>query len=497
MSRSIIYTIAIILCFSGVSSLYATNYYVATNGDDGAKGEKTSPFKSVSTAVAKAGAGDSIIVAAGTYICSATINLTKTGSSGHTIYLGCAAGDRPVLDFSSMAVGDANYGIKLSGQYWYIKGLLIKGAGDNGMLFQGGSNNIVEFCDFLENRDSGCQLKGGAANNKIINCDSYYNRDPDEGDADGFSPKMDVGSGNSFYGCRAWQNSDDGWDGYLRGADNVNTRLENCWCFKNGYRKDGSASSGNGNGFKMGGSDDKDLKHNFVLIRCLAFENRVKGFDQNNNRGAMTLYNCTSYGNGTNYSIDGGSSSLTAINCIAAGSGSSSLSGGTQKTNNLNAAASNFISVDPASAKGPRKADGSLPDLTFMHLKAGSTLIDNGTVISDVTYNGSKPDLGCFETEGTTAAGKWLQRSAELSPVVRLVNANGSILIVTDNFSAVPLSATLVTVNGVRVWKGIAGETVRGQAAMVVPSRRLSAGNYILSVGQGTKMQNELVTIGK
>jgi hypothetical protein len=35
----------------------------------------------------------------------------------------------------------------------------------------------------------------------------------------------------------------------------VLTTFENCWCFKNGYLKDGSASIGNGNGFKMGGSD--------------------------------------------------------------------------------------------------------------------------------------------------------------------------------------------------------------------------------------------------
>ncbi len=393
----------IVLCIPGILSLQAANYYVALNGDDGAKGEQSSPLKSVAAAVSKATAGDSIIVTSGTYTCSSTLTLGKNGSSGKFIHLVGAAGTRPVLDFSGMSLADGNQGIKLSGSYWYIKGLIVKGAGDNGLLIQGGSNNTIEYCDFLENRDSGCQLKGGAANNRIINCDSYYNRDPDEGDADGFSPKMDVGSGNSFTGCRAWQNSDDGWDGYLRGADNVNTRLENCWCFKNGYRKDGSASSGNGNGFKMGGSDDKDLKHNFTLIRCLGFQNRVKGFDQNNNRGAMTLYNCTAYGNGTNYSIDGGSSTLIVKNSIAAGSGSNSLKGGTQSNNNFSATTSNFVSVDPSSATGPRKADGSLPDITFMHPAGGSSLIDAGTVIDGVTYNGSKPDLGCFETGAATS----------------------------------------------------------------------------------------------
>jgi hypothetical protein len=352
----------------------------------------------ITAAVAKVAAGDTILVKAGTYQVNATISINASGSSAKRICFMAYPGEqRPTLDFSGMATGSGNRGVLLKGSYWYIKGIIFKGAGDNGMNISG-SNNIVEFCDFVENQDSGCQLGGGASNNQVINCDSYYNRDPDEGDADGFSPKLDVGSGNSFKGCRSWQNSDDGWDGYLRGADNVSTRLEDCWCFKNGYRKDGSAGSGNGNGFKMGGSDDKDLKHNFTLVRCLAFGNRVKGFDQNNNRGAMTLYNCTAYGNGTNYSVDGGSSTLTAINCIASGSGSSSLKGGTQTTNDLSAATSNFVSVDPASVTGPRKADGSLPDITFMHLKTGSSLIDAGTVIQGVAYSGSKPDLGCFET---------------------------------------------------------------------------------------------------
>jgi hypothetical protein len=352
----------------------------------------------------KVAAGDTILVRAGTYSTTAKISISASGSAAKRICLMAFPGDqRPTLDFSGMSVGSGNRGVILSGSYWYIKGIIIKGAGDNGMNISG-SSNIIEFCDFTENRDSGCQLGGGAANNQIINCDSYYNLDPpDEGDADGFSPKMDVGSGNTFKGCRSWQNSDDGWDGYLRGADNVSTHLEDCWCFKNGYRKDGSASSGNGNGFKMGGSDDKTLKHNFTLVRCLSFGNRVKGFDQNSNRGSITLYNCTGFSNGTNYAIDGGSSTLTAINCIAAGSGSSSLKGGTQTTSDLNAATSNFVSVDPASAAGPRKADGSLPDLTFMHLKTGSSLIDAGTVISGVTYSGSKPDLGCFETGMTVA----------------------------------------------------------------------------------------------
>src|SRR3989304_7467160 len=135
------------------------------------------------------------------------------------------AGERPVLDFSGMSVADGNRGVRLRGWYWHIKGLDIKGAGDNGMLIDPGSYNIIEFCSFYENRDTGLQLANGAAYNKIINCDSYNNTDPGHGNADGFAPKLTVGTGNYFYGCRAWQNSDDGSDGYLRDVNNVETIL--------------------------------------------------------------------------------------------------------------------------------------------------------------------------------------------------------------------------------------------------------------------------------
>ena len=48
-------------------------------------------------------------------------------------------------------------------------------------------------------------------------------------------------------------------------------------------------------------------------------------------------------------------------------------------------------------AVGPRKADGSLPDIDFLRLVAGSHLIDAGVNVG-LPFNGSAPDLGYFET---------------------------------------------------------------------------------------------------
>lgn len=306
------------------AELFAKTVYVSTTGSNSNSGAITLPYLTIAYAVSKSSAGDTIYVRGGTYADTAKISISKSGTSTSKYYLLAYGSERPLLNFSAMIESSSNRGFSLSGSYWYIKGLDIKGAGDNGM-YVSGSYNTIEYCTFSYNRDSGLQLSGGASNNRIINCDSYCNADAANGNADGFAVKMDVGTGNYYYGCRSWQNSDDGWDGYMRGADDVSTTLENCWCFMNGYLSTGAASSGNGNGFKLGGSDDKTLRHNFTLKNCLSFDNRVKGFDQNNNLGSMTLYNCTGYRNGTNYSFyltldTANGKVLTLKNCAALGS---------------------------------------------------------------------------------------------------------------------------------------------------------------------------------
>jgi len=385
--------------------LVAKTYYVSTSGSDSATGTIDHPLLTIPKAYALAVAGDTIFVRGGTYSISTTISLSKSGTSANRYYLWSYPGERAVLDCTSMAVSSSNRGIKLSGSYWYIKGFDVRKAGDNGMNVSG-SNNTIEFCSFSENADTGLQLGGGASNNQVINCDSFFNVDPSQGNADGFSPKLDVGTGNYFYGCRSWQNSDDGWDGYLRPRPSITitTTLENCWSFMNGYLKSGSASTGNGNGFKMGGSDSANLEHNFILKRCLSFGNRVKGFDENNNRGSMTLYNCTGYQNGTNYSIPGPiDSGRTAkvVNCVALGSYGTLGSFVTQITDSwlspFTVSTTDFVSVDTTGVRGSRNADGSLPNVSFMHLATGSDLVNAGTDVG-LPYIGSAPDLGAFES---------------------------------------------------------------------------------------------------
>ncbi|MEX0736654.1 MAG: FlgD immunoglobulin-like domain containing protein, partial [Bacteroidota bacterium] len=172
---------------------------------------------------------------------------------------------------------------------------------------------------------------------------------------------------------------------------------------------DGSASSGNGNGFKLGGGDNGNsdsLKHNVILRNCLAFDNRVKGFDQNNNRGSMTIYHGSAYRNGTNYSLNQTlvhGKTLTVINSLAMGTVGPLANFTIQQTNSwmlpFTVTSSDFVSLDTTGVRGPRKPDGSLPDVPFLRLAAGSGLIDAGTNVG-TPYNGVAPDIGAFESGG-------------------------------------------------------------------------------------------------
>jgi hypothetical protein len=402
-----IYALVWILLLS-VMTAEAKSLYVAKNGIDTNTGTIDSPFLTIGKGINSMAAGDTLFIRAGIYALSTTISISKSGTSSAKYYLFAFPGERPVLDFATQTSSD---GLKLNGAYWHVYGLEIKNSTHNGIAING-SNNIVENCSIHDNKNTGLQLGNGASNNKIINCDSFFNYDPPAGgNADGFAPKLDVGTGNYFYGCRAWQNSDDGWDGYMRPADNVFTTLENCWAFMNGYLRDNTViATGNGNGFKMGGGDtsNKDsLRHNMTLIRCLAFDNRVKGFDQNNNRGTMIILNGTSYRNGAeNYKVSSFirvSESLVVKNSLELGSKVSLASFAQQTTNSwtipITVSAADFVSLDTAGIRGPRKADGSLPDVPFMRLAAASPLINAGTNIG-LSFNGSAPDLGAFETSG-------------------------------------------------------------------------------------------------
>lgn len=428
-------------------TISATNYYASPSGT-GTGASSSSPC-SLSTALGKIASGDSLFLFGGQYNLSSSLTISKSGSSSKRTFVGAFPGEKPILDFRKQSHG--KNGVALGGQYIHLKGLIVRYAGYKGLL-NSGSYNVMELLDVYGNCDSGIQQKGGN-NNLILNCDSHDNFDfltmsdtycDYGGNADGFADKQYTNSpGNTYIGCRSWNNSDDGWDCFQRVGGT--TIIKNCVCYHNGplyydmsnyarlaidkdwfnkFQKDTVVvnkngvkytcsikhyyNNGNGNGFKLGGGS---TKHDVTLYNCLAVGNRVKGFDQNSDAGAIQIYNGTSYLNGSNYGFyNNNGYSLVIKNCVSLdGLGGNSFTGSyiTQSNNTWNAGFSctdaDFISLDTTMVTRERDAEGNLKMTDFLRVKKGSSLIDKGQFIDGVEYKGAAPDLGCFETDYLSA----------------------------------------------------------------------------------------------
>ncbi len=277
----------------------------------------------------------------GSYDISNNVTLTRNGSEQGMITLAAYNDEEVILDFTNQPFGDSYRGVTVSGRYWYIYGIEITKAGDNGMLVSGFYNRI-ENCVFSFNQDSGFQLSRSSSAqisketwpsyNYILNCTSYGNydslRETDIGeDADGFAAKLTSGDMNIFNGCISYRNSDDGWDLYCKDETNPcgTVIIMNCVSFQNGYpfmdyeNRNTVTEAGDGNGFKMG---SKEISIPHVIINCIAFENLAKGFDDNNSAGPYIIKNCTSFNNGrvsgSNFSYHSQTTSYSEFeNCIS------------------------------------------------------------------------------------------------------------------------------------------------------------------------------------
>jgi pectate disaccharide-lyase len=396
-------------------SATSTNY-VATNGNDSNPGTLAEPFATIPRAISSAVPGTVISVRDGTYYYASTIRIEHSGMSNLPIRLEAYPGEHPVINFTNQPYGAANRGILITtnGNWWEFKGLEICYAGDNGVKVEG-SHHRFEQCVFHHNGDTGIQIGFGhtdtnpdgqlAAYITVINCDSYYNYDPDSsgGDADGFAAKMHCGRGIVFMGCRSWYNSDDGWDLFETDYSIV---ISNCWAWKSAY-----AYQGNGNGIKMGGNGTGgDSKGTHYAYNCITFGCKANGFTQNSHKDGEVVVNCLAFSNGSsayNYFFEGSLNS-GKVNAFTnnAGIPRSGTSGNFSEDNspiqvnnswNLSVTvnSADFADLTEAAAGAPRQADGSLPT-GFAHLVAGSDLIDKG-VDAGKPFNGAAPDLGAFE----------------------------------------------------------------------------------------------------
>ncbi len=396
---------------------FSTTYYVSPTGKSSNDGKSFSTAKDLISAIPLAKAGDSVVLQGGTYKIAYTtgvantIKLSQSGTSGNPIYFGSYNDSKAILDFSvpENTYVDKGYGFDLTGAYWYLKGLTITNAGYQG-IYNSGDHNTFNNCVFSFCRFSGLEINKGGSNSTVLNCDSYKNYNPKVisgvagGAADGFAPKQTMGVGNVLIGCRAWENSDDGFDTFGDvNTPNVFVIMENCWAFNNGsVTISGTTYSGNKDGFKLGGNK---VPQQNQAYNCIAFGNKFRGFDENNNVGSVKVYNCLGYDNGANFTFTGtlntGEKHDFRNNISLKETTASSIKSTNNQVNNtwnsgFSVSAADFKSLDLSLASIARNPDGSIPETDLFRLKAGSKLIDAGTTTGR-PYLGAKPDIGPFE----------------------------------------------------------------------------------------------------
>lgn len=362
------------------------------------------------SAMTNAAAGDTLFFEAGTYKvpytkdAKNTIVLKKSGTADKPIVFYAQGHAKAIIDFQfpELTYVQDSYELSMTGSYYELHGIGITRAGYQGAYVTGSYNSFIN-CAFFENRNSGLEINKGGNHTLVVNVDSYRNYDPKKkgGMADGFASKQTQGAGNVFRGCRAWENSDDGFD-FFDSPDSV--MVYDSWTFRNGINVFGYPDSlwnVNGNGFKMGGNS-KQANHR--CTRCIAFDNLAKGFDQNNNSGGITVEQSIGYRNGINYGMGGklndGQKHHLRNNVSYKGKSVDSFTSGSEQTTNawnlsISVANSDFMSLDTSLARG-RDAEGNLSTGNLFKLTSSSKLIDKGTSIG-YEYTGKAPDLGPYE----------------------------------------------------------------------------------------------------
>ncbi|HWS87543.1 MAG TPA: fibronectin type III domain-containing protein [Pyrinomonadaceae bacterium] len=406
----------------------AATWYVAPDGNDNNPGTLSSPFASITRAQAAASAGDTVYIRGGTYTSFSVAFSDSSYDYYHYInksgisYLAYPGDPRPVLDFSNVNPGARRTcAFAVVGGSNTFEGFDVTGirAGNHPQVDSwriSGSGNTLRW---IVNRDSqayGVYIRGSASNTLVENCDSYNLigvQNISAGNTDGFGCHSS-GSGNVFRGCRAWACSDDGYDAINNSGGPIT--FDHCWAYDNG-RLDGNKI-----GFKIGGygcSGDAYPNpppvHNVRF--CLAARNGSHEFYANHHPGQ-----CANWYSNTAYDLSGSGFNMLEGNnngdqCSVAGwrevmhnnltyiAGISNLDLNQSVVNNnswtlpVTVTDADFVSLDASQMTLPRKADGSLPDITFMRPAGGSDLVDQGVNLG-FSFNGAAPDLGCFESDG-------------------------------------------------------------------------------------------------
>ncbi|HNU15957.1 MAG TPA: PKD domain-containing protein, partial [Chitinophagaceae bacterium] len=402
-------------------------YYIAPGGNDANAGTISSPWFSLNRAWIGLAPGDTLYIRGGTYnYAEGQRLLSINGTAADSIKVWAFPGEIPVITKSAGYNVNAEHElIYFEGSYFHFKGIEIANfsqdvLGDSAWTAfrsEASFNCVYEQINYHHNVMP-FSLRGASTGNLVLNSDFHHNADPFGLYGDGVDPYgggdgldltiADAGTVNTIRGCRAWWNSDDGFDCW---SNSGFVTIENCWSWFNGFRPGTFIPAGDGSGYKLGLTvvpTPNILRR--IVRNNVSFRNRIYGFNEAGIYGNAQVYNNTSASDGEfgfifNYSTPDYSGYIYYIrNNISYNNpdyavNSFAIAQRNSWQDNFNVTAADFQSLDSTQLLNARQTDGSLPDISFLHLAPGSALIDSGMVVG-IPYFGSAPDLGAFETNG-------------------------------------------------------------------------------------------------
>ncbi len=419
------------LMLSVAPAAFSANWYIATNGLDSNPGTPTAPFATLIKAQSAAAKGDTVFINGGTYFPTnqfpveqevyVPVNLITKSS----ITYEAVPGTRPVFNFSLVnPTGLRTAAFWVNANNITFQGFDVVGVQENITTVNnqsvGFANYGCNFCTWnqVNVHDADCvgiYFELVDASNLVYRCDCYNLAGINSfsyGNADGFGCHVNAGGkGNIFRECRAWNDSDDGYD-CINCYESVT--FDHCWSYLNGN------NGGNGNGFKVGGwaSTDQNRIANPIpahrVISCLAVNNHGNaGFYANHQcagPGNPTGWtNNTAYHNAVGYSMlqrtppdytsgvaetdtndIAGTNEIMHLNIVFASTSAdienlnesgSMVSSNSWTQSGLAASAADFLSFNINQITNARSPDGSLPVMTLVHLVPGDKLTGMGCFV--------------------------------------------------------------------------------------------------------------------
>lgn len=428
LNKILFFLVLTAITASSPGFLYANTYYVSPNGDDANSGTIEAPFATIQKAHDNVSLqpGDVICLRGGTYYPTAQTVFNKVGNANNYFVLSSYQGEVSVINGRNIPEGNINSTSTatwafLNAGYWKIRGLIHLTNGRGAGVYIEGSR-FLEFKRVESSYNGKRAARAGhgfflySSNTRNIlfeNCDSHHNAnhlwrngEDQEGNqyqhGDGW--RIFDGTNIKLVGCRAWNNLDDGYDFTQAGS---RIEMEGCWAAYSGIDDAAGSITGTpnkhmsrweGDGIKFGYENDI-AQHR--AIRCLSWNNNCHGWTVRG--GPYEIYNSAAFNNGgdafsgINNKPNKRRNTYGFRNRLGDGGGAFAYSG-------VSVSQGDFISINDTGMLAPRKSDGGLPAVNFLHLIQGSKLIDAGVDVG-LVFKGSSPDIGPFEF-GTTFSGR-------------------------------------------------------------------------------------------